>query len=222
MTGRITEKESTIEPSIAVLGILGALLIGAMSPGPSFVLVARTSIGVSRRDGLAAALGMGVGGLVFGGLAFLGLRAVLEQVGWLYAGLKVLGGLYLLYLASVLWRSAAHPIDAPASAEPGQRLLRRSFALALATQLSNPKTAVVYASIFAAFLPASLPGWIAAAMLPSIILVETGWYALVALGLSSGRPRAAYLRWRKWIDRAAGSVMGALGIRLIADMGRRT
>lgn len=221
-TGRTTEKESTIEPSVAVLGILGALLIGAMSPGPSFVLVARTSIGVSRRDGLAAALGMGVGGLVFGGLAFLGLRAALEQVGWLYAGLKVLGGLYLVYLASVLWRSATHPIDAPASAEPGQRLLRRSFALALATQLSNPKTAVVYASIFAAFLPASLPGWIAAAMLPSIFLVETGWYALVALGLSSGRPRAAYLRWRRGIDRAAGSVMGALGIRLIADMGRRT
>jgi len=222
LAGRITEKESTIEPTIAVLGILGALLIGAMSPGPSFVLVARTSIGVSRRDGLAAALGMGVGGLVFGGLAFLGLRAVLEQVGWLYAGLKVLGGLYLLYLASVLWRTAVHPFDAPASAGPRPRQLRRSFALALATQLSNPKTAVVYGSIFAAFLPASLPGWMAAAMLPSILLVETGWYALVALALSSGRPRAAYLRWKKWIDRAAGSVMGALGIRLIADMGRRT
>ncbi len=222
MTGRITEKESAIEPTIAVLGILGALLIGAMSPGPSFVLVARTSIGVSRRDGLVAALGMGVGGLVLGGLAFLGLRAVLEQVGWLYAGLKVLGGLYLLYLASVLWRTAVHPIDAPASAEPRQRRLRRSFALALATQLSNPKTAVVYGSIFAAFLPASLPGWMAAAMLPSILLVETGWYALVALALSSGRPRAAYLRWKRSIDRAAGSVMGALGIRLIADLGRRS
>ena len=39
----------------AVAGILAALLMGAMSPGPSFVLVARNAIGLSRTDGLATA-----------------------------------------------------------------------------------------------------------------------------------------------------------------------
>ena len=50
-----------MQAAIILSGILGALLIGAISPGPSFVLVARTSIALSRRDGLAAALGMGLG-----------------------------------------------------------------------------------------------------------------------------------------------------------------
>ncbi len=55
--------------TFSILSILGALSIGAMSPGPSFVMVVRVSVAASRRDGLAAALGMGFGGLLFAALA---------------------------------------------------------------------------------------------------------------------------------------------------------
>ncbi|WP_448190033.1 LysE family translocator [Azospirillum sp. sgz301742] len=206
-----------MEPSLALLSILGALTVGAVSPGPSFVLVARTSIALSRRDGLAAALGMGVGGVVFCALALLGLHAVLASVPWLYAGLKLFGGLYLAYLGVRIWQGARQPIVVPDGAEGGARGVGRSFGFALATQLSNPKTAVVYASIFAALLPADPPLWVSAVLPPAIFAIEAGWYALVAVAFSAGRPRAAYLRSKIWIDRAAGAVMGALGVRLVVE-----
>ena len=206
-----------METIVALSGLLGALLIGAISPGPSFVLVARTSIAVSRRDGIAAALGMGVGGLTFGSLALLGLRSILANAGWLYIGFKSLGGLYLLYLAFRLWQGAARPLAAPEVTDRDETCFGRSFALALATQLSNPKTAIIYSSIFAAFLPARLAGWVPAALLPLVFAVEAGWYAIVALALSAGRPRAAYLRSKARIDRAAGTIMGLLGIRLLTE-----
>ena len=60
-------------PVAAAVAILGTILLGAISPGPSFVVVARTAAAASRRDGLATALGMGVGGLVFASAALLGL-----------------------------------------------------------------------------------------------------------------------------------------------------
>ncbi|HWT19358.1 MAG TPA: LysE family translocator, partial [Variovorax sp.] len=41
--------------TIPLLGIAGAMIVGAMSPGPSFVMVARTAVSSSRGDGLAAA-----------------------------------------------------------------------------------------------------------------------------------------------------------------------
>ena len=44
--------------------------------------------------------------------------------------------------------------------------------------------------------------------------------AIVALALSAPAPAAAYLRWKAWIDRAAGGVMGLLGVKLIHDAGR--
>jgi len=58
-----------MEGVLAVLSIAGAITLGAMSPGPSFVLVARTSVARSRADGLAMALAMGVGGVLFAVLA---------------------------------------------------------------------------------------------------------------------------------------------------------
>ncbi|MDR6289280.1 RhtB (resistance to homoserine/threonine) family protein [Inquilinus ginsengisoli] len=206
--------------TVPLLSILGAIAVGAASPGPSFVFVTRTAIALSRRDGLAAALGMGVGGVVYGGLGLFGLQALLSQVEWLFMTLKVLGGLYLLWLALGLWRTAAKPITVPKTADGRPRSVRRSFTMAAVTQLSNPKAAIVYGSIFAAFLPAHVPAWTFAVLLPAIFAIEAGWYAIVALAFSSDRPRAAYLRWKRWFDRVAGTVMGALGLRLILGAGK--
>jgi len=205
---------------IPFLSILGALAVGAISPGPSFVFVVRTSLALSRRDGIAAALGMGVGGVIFAALALLGLRAVLTQIAWLYAALRLAGGLYLLYLAFRLWRGAAEPIVVPGTADRRAPGRLRSLGLGLATQLSNPKTAIVYGSIFAALLPPAPPAWVVVALPPAVMLIETGWYAIVAAAFSSERPRAAYLRGKHWIDRAAGAVMGALGLRLVIETAR--
>ncbi|MEM8586830.1 MAG: LysE family translocator [Pseudomonadota bacterium] len=208
--------------SLMVLsGILGALLLGAMSPGPSFVLVSKIAIAGSRRDGVSTALGMGVGGAIFAALALIGLITLLQQVEWLYLTVKICGGLYLVFLGIRIWRHARGSLVLdPREQGPTSNSLRRSFFLGLATQLANPKTAVVYASVFAALLP-SEPSQTLLVMLPiSVLLLEFGWYTLVAVAFSNPVPQGAYLRGKKWFDRLAGGVLGALGVRLIAEEAR--
>ncbi len=134
------------------IGILGVLCLGIMSPGPSFVLVARTSAAVSRGDGFTTAIGMGVGGAVFATLTLLGLQAVLLSLPILYMVLKVLGGIYLIYLAIIIWRSAKQSVEINSECENSTSYYR-SFKIGLLTQLSNPKTAIYYGSVFAALLP---------------------------------------------------------------------
>jgi threonine/homoserine/homoserine lactone efflux protein len=210
-----------LDPALAFAAILGALAVGVVSPGPSFVLVVRTALADSRRAGLASALGMGLGGVGFAGLALLGLHAVLTQAGWAALALKLAGAAYLLVLAVGLWRGADAPLAgapaAPAGAPGGSA---RAFALGLATQLSNPKTAIVYASVFAALLPAAPPRWLMIALPPAVFLLEAGWYVVVALAFSAARPRALYARAKRAIDRVAGAVMAALGVRLMLDIAR--
>jgi threonine/homoserine/homoserine lactone efflux protein len=200
-----------------LFGILGALLIGAISPGPSFVLVSRIAITASRLDGLAAALGMGLGGALFGTLALAGLSALLLQVEWLYMTLKLIGGAYLVYLGIRIWRGASAPLSIDTAAKFEKKSVLRSFTFAFVTQVSNPKTAVVYGSIFVALLPASPPHWLLLALPPLIFFVEASWYATVALVFSANKPRAVYLHSKTWIDRIAGAVMSALGARLISE-----
>lgn len=207
---------------LSLLGIAGAMAVGAMSPGPSFVMVARTAV-ASRRDGLAAALGMGAGGLVFAIAALAGLQAAFLAVPGLYLAIKGFGGAYLVYLGVRIWRGARQPLAMaavpPGGTSPGAQgngaHPLRTFLFGLATQVSNPKTAVVYASIFAAFLPRDVPLVLALSVPVVIFCIETGWYTVVALALSSAAPRSAYLRHKAWIDRAAGGVMGLLGLRLV-------
>src|SRR5882724_11267544 len=96
----------------ALFSILAALTVGVVSPGPSFVMVARTAVASSRMDGVCAAVGMGMGGVVFAAAALLGLHALLLAVPSLYLGLKVVGGLYLAFLGLRIWRSAKDPLAA--------------------------------------------------------------------------------------------------------------
>jgi threonine/homoserine/homoserine lactone efflux protein len=203
-----------METAVSILSIAGAITLGAMSPGPSFVMVARTAVASSRADGLAAAFGMGIGGVLFACAALLGLHVVLTAIPWLYLGLKILGGLYLLYLGVMIWRGARKPLQVAEGAPAGT--MRRAFWLGLVTQVSNPKAAIVYASVFISLLPPEVP-LAATLILPVVIFcIEAGWYGVVALALSAPSPRAAYLRWKAWVDRAAGGAMGLLGIKLIA------
>lgn len=207
-----------MEISAAIVSIAIALMLGALSPGPSFLMVARTSLAVSRNDGLAAAVGMGVGGVFFSVVALFGLLAVLAAVPFLYIGLRILGGAYLVYLGYSIWQSGQNPMVVECT--PMQECAVqpwRSFLLALGTQVSNPKTAIVYASVFASLLPSEAP-LSAVVVLPFIVFaIETIWYSVVALVLSAPIPRACYLASKAWLDRAAGATMCVLGFKLIFE-----
>ncbi len=206
-----------MELFLSLASVFGALLIGAISPGPSFVLVARISMAVSRVDGFFAAIGMGIGSMIFSIIVLFGLQMLLYNIPWLYIMLKFLGGLYLIYLAVVIWHGSKKPIVVSCNNKGIGQSTRKAFLLGLVTQLSNPKTAVVYGSIFAALLPHNLPS-AAIVILPFLVfLVEAGWYSIVALALSAESSRAVYLRSKLYVDRIAGGIMGILGIRLVSS-----
>ena len=207
-----------MELSVSLLSLVLALVLGAVSPGPSFLMVARTALVASRKDGLAAALGRGVGGVILCAVALLGLLAVFAAIPMLYLALKVLGGAYLMYLGFRIWRGASLPLVVANAAAQNQPIrLKRHFLLGLATQLSNPKTAIVYASIFASLLPGDTPKAVLM-MLPALIFViETTWYAVVAVVLSAPVPRDRYLASKAWLDRVAGSIMAVIGLKLLCE-----
>ena len=205
---------------VALGGIIGALAVGVVSPGPSFVMVARLAVATSRANGLFAAVGMGVGGVVFAVAALFGLQVLLLAVPAVYLALKLLGGLYLGYLGVRIFLGAKVPLPVEAPGRSIGTLRSRSFLLGLTTQVSNPKTAIVYASVFAAFLHGAVSPLFAAVLLCVIFAIEAGWYAIVAAVLSSSRPRRAYLRYKASVDRAAGVVMVGLGVKLIASAQR--
>ena len=198
-----------------ILAIAGVLAIGAMSPGPSFLVVARNSLARSRAHGVATALGTGLGVAIFAVLASFGVTTLIEQVPTAYLVFKLVGGGYLLYLAWRIFSSAAEPIQVDTASSRKDQGYGQAFFQGLVTQTSNPKTALVIAGIFAAFVPQNPPPNTAALVAIIAFVIDFSWYACVALVLSAGRSRSAYLRSKSAFDRTAGLFLGMVGIRLL-------
>jgi RhtB (resistance to homoserine/threonine) family protein len=195
-------------------GIAVVLLFVAMSPGPALIVVSQQALARSRGAGLIAAFGVSVGSILWVGLVLLGISVVFQQAAWLYAGLRLVGGVYLVYLGVQLWRGARRPMVLDGA--PGARPLTpwRGFRRALAVQMLNPKAAVFFGSVFLTMLPAGVPGWVIAAALVMVFVIEFGWYAAVALALSSPPARRAYAGAKAWIERVAGAWLALFGVKL--------
>ncbi|NHB57595.1 LysE family translocator [Acinetobacter sp. 194] len=204
--------------SLLILGSIAlALMLGAISPGPTFIYVAKNSIAVSRKHGLFTALGTGTGAALFGLLAVLGLQAILLAVPSAYLILKICGGLYLLWLAFKIIRHAKEPIEVANDATQ-QMSFAKAYRTGLVVQLSNPKIAIVLASIFTALLPKEIPTYYYFVLPTLCFFIDAGWYSLVAMALSAEGPRKVYLKFKKIFDRIAGGVMTVLGLKLIFGM----
>jgi len=197
-----------------LLAIAATLAIGAISPGPSFVYVAQNAVARSRNHGLVTAMGTGAGAAIFALLALLGLQAFLLAVPVAYTALKIVGGVYLLWLAYKIIRHSREPLSM-GKVSMGEKTLLATFRDGLFTQLSNPKTAVVFASIFTALLPREIPAYYYIALPVISFIIDAGWYSLVTVALSTERSRNVYIRFKTAIDRVAGSVMALLGLKLI-------
>ncbi|MBK0015176.1 MULTISPECIES: LysE family translocator [Kosakonia] len=198
---------------IALSAIGVAILFGAMSPGVSFLLVARTAMSSSRRAALAVATGMGFGAFVFAAIALAGLHTLLTLIPSLYTGLKLAGGCYLLWLAVKMFRRPSNRFNDLTETE--EVSVSKAFITGVFTQISNPHTALVFASIFSAALSKNIQPVMYIILPTMAFVIDVLWYAVVACLLSTHGPRQAYIKYRKLIDKLSGGIMALLGIRLL-------
>lgn len=198
-----------------LIAIAGVLLVGAMSPGPSFMMVARNSLSRSRSHGFATAIGTGLGVCLFAILASFGVTTLLQKAPFVFFVFKIAGAVYLLYLAWRIWVAAPQPLQTSDAQLDQQASLLNSFWLGLSTQLSNPKTILTIAGIFAAFMPQNPPPYTTMLVALAAYIIDFAWYALVALSLSTTRSRAVYAKAKTGFDRTAAFFLAAVSIKLM-------
>lgn len=204
--------QTTTSSLLTLLSIGLVQLLAVMSPGPSFLITARTAVAQSRADGVKVALGLGAGTIVWVVAALLGLNVLFRALPILFMAMKVVGALFLLWIAFQIFRHAAAPLTL---AGPKGEAVANPFMKGFLTQIANPKVAVFFGSIFIAMLPAQVPLWMTLALIVIVTGNEVWWYSVVALFFGSGRVRQVYLAAKKWIDRLTGLFLGALGLRLL-------
>ena len=129
-----------------------------VSPGPNFLIVTQTAVRYNRAAGIAASFGIASGVLVWSTCASLGLDALFTNFPWLHGILKVFGGVYLAYVGFYVVAIRRQAIDANRRFNATPRT-GKSYRLGLLTNLTNPKAAIFFGSVFTALLPPDAPTW---------------------------------------------------------------
>ena len=189
-------------------------LLAVASPGPDFAVMLRQALCQSRRNALLTAVGIGSGILLHVCYSLLGIGLIIQQSTLLFSILKVLGALYLTWIAVQCLRARAggvHVSTGPKTAQSGFAALRLGFL----TNVLNPKATLFFVSLFSVVISPGTPVGLQAGY-GIYMAVATGlWFAMVAVFFTLPRVRKAFNRFGHWLDRLMGGVLLLLAGQLL-------
>lgn len=208
-----------------LLAFLFGMIILAATPGPGVF----ASISKAITDGFTASLYL-IGGLVIGDIIFLllalfGLSAIAKIMGWMFLYIKIIGGIYLIYLGIKIFRSIMFKGNIEEQKENqsrGNNALTESrfqtFLGGFLVTLGNPKPILFYASVLPTIIdfnkvkPPDV--FIMVILIALVSFIVLGTYSYIA-SLSHKLNMSG--KWNKRINQIAGLVMITAGILVIAN-----
>lgn len=136
------------------LEILSTFIIAtsalAISPGPDNIFVMMQSMVNGKKYGLATVAGLMTGCIVHTTLVAFGVSAIIKQSETLFFVIKLLGSLYLFFLAFKVFNSKA-AIDLSENALP-KKSLSQLFKQGFMMNVLNPKVSIFFLAFFPGFL----------------------------------------------------------------------
>jgi threonine/homoserine/homoserine lactone efflux protein len=167
--------------------------LGAISPGPSVMVVIRNTIIGGRSQGVACAIGHGIGFGIYAGSAVFGLIVLLENAPDVFLILQLIGVGLLIWYGYLMWNDEVNLEENDEF--DTSKVRRQGFIEGFSIAFFNPKIALFLVAILAQVLE---PGMGMGTKLAIGILgmsIDMGWYLIVALALT-GTGAVDWLRER--------------------------
>lgn len=193
-----------------------AYLVATASPGPSNLAIMAMAMNSGRKAALWFAFGVMSGSFVWALLVAFGLSAVLASYSQALIVIKLLGGIYLLWLACKSARSALTAIPANSiGAVPTMESALRVYVRGLGLHITNPKAILAWVAIISLALPHDASTSTALSMVAGCLVLGVLVFGGYALVFSTAAARRIYRLIRRWLDGALAVVFGVAGIKLL-------
>ncbi len=188
-------------------------VLGAMTPGQSFIIILRHSMAGGRLNGLVASLGHGLGVMLYAIATVVGLAVIIQQTPWLFDAIRYLGAAFLVWLGYQALTS--HPDQTLVASEKASIRLRQSFSEGLMISFLNPKLAIFFLALFSQFVVDEASVLQSLIMIATVTGIDTLWYCLVALVLSHSLMLPKLRRHIGVIEKASGVVLLLVALRVV-------
>ncbi|AEG09157.1 LysE family translocator [Sinorhizobium meliloti] len=198
---------------------LGAVLAYQLSGvGPDMMLVISRGIDQGRQAALATAIGCVAAGIVQIPLLAMGLATVVASSPLLYKAMQFIGAAYLIYVGVRFLTAGSKTFLREAAGRATSPSLLGPFRQGMICNLTNPTSLSFMLAILPQFVEPSAGSPALQFFILGVTMKATGLLVLGAVALTSGTfsnwlsHSSAFVAWQQ---RIAGSIMVALGIRLL-------
>ncbi|MBO2452621.1 LysE family translocator [Actinomadura barringtoniae] len=193
-------------------------IVAMIVPGPDMLYILGCGMRGGPRVGLLATAGVATSEAVHVAVAAAGLAALFAAVPTAFTVVRMIGGVYLIYLGVQMIRQRKGMEELPA--ENGGMAGRRAYLNGLVTNLLNPKMVTFTIAFLPQFIdPALGPVWVQFTILGAILIVLE-FLVDGLVGVLAGRI-GGWLRERKAarrrLDVTTGGIFIGLGVRLTVE-----
>jgi len=197
----------TVQSSIA---LVFAMSLFVASPGPGVMSCVAVAMRRNVKNSVAFIIGMIAGDLVYLTFAVFGLTAIAQNFGTVFQVIRVIGGIYLIYIALKMWRSNSLSIT---ESIPSRK--RGNFFSGLFITLSNPKVIIFYCGFLPNFMNLQILSMqdlaVVCCLVAFVITMVMGIYTYIAMKTGDALSR----RSGRLLNKSAGTVLAATGTYMI-------
>ena len=199
--------------SIVAFVVASALL--SIPPGPDNIFVLTQSALYGRKSGVLVTIGLCTGLIVHTTAVALGVAAIFQTSVVAFTVLKVVGAMYLTYLAWQAFRASVKNLDAPGSnLRSHGALYRRGIIM----NITNPKVSIFFLAFLPQFAspengPLAPQIFLLGGVFICVAFVVFGAIALLAGVLGGWLHRSP--RAQVHLNRIAGTVFAGLALKLV-------
>jgi RhtB (resistance to homoserine/threonine) family protein len=204
--------------TFTVLSIILIWTLGVMTPGPDFAMNLRQSISKGRKAGIFTSIGFGFGILLHCFYCILGLGVIITKSILLFNTIKILGGIYLIYLG---WKSIVSKAgkDTSINFESAEsESVLKSFQVGFLTDALNPKTTVLILSLFSQLFDQNTSiVWLLVTTVV-FVLVTIFWHMLVSVMFTTNLVKQKYEKVKSKLNKIFGGILVLFGLHTITDI----
>ena len=192
--------------TIIFLQIFFVCLLGAMSPGPSMVVVINNAIFKNRYHGILTSIGHGIGIGIYAFFAVLGIGIAIETNLFLFNGIKILSVIFLIFLGI---KSIINKTKLDFDKKNIRKEEATSFLQGFSISILNPKIFIWFVAIYSQFMSLDNDIIFNSYLVLTAGIVDAAWYIFLTLLVTSNLAL-------EFVKNKIGKLQRFLGIIFIA------
>ena len=192
-----------------------AHFVALLSPGVDFFIILSNSSKYGKLSGIITSIGIAFANLVYILLALFGITLIKDNE-LIFASVKILGSLYLLYIGYLLLNSKRRKLFAEKiEKQKTKKDMFKYFSIGFLSAILNPKNSIFYFTMFSISIKNDTPFFIQSFYASWMFFAVLFWDVFIVYLVTNTKSRIFLEKYSNYIEKISGIVLFIIGVSII-------